>query len=469
MAEARVLETLMGQSSSKTIMCSVFFLDIVEYSKKSVNGQISLKERFNNFLSLAIRDVPIVDRIILDTGDGAALNFLGDIEDALKAALSMRESLLNEDANIDYPLLVRMGINIGPVRLVRDINGQPNIVGDGINVAQRVMGFADASQILVSRSYYDAVSRVSPHYAGMFHYQGSRTDKHVREHEVYAIGYPGDKTTIGRTARLFFERSEGPLGRGFAFVTLMWRIGVVRFGRAGFKQRARYVVIGATLAFLLIIPLVYLMSHNENPTTSASTSKPELLTFLPDSTVAAVPPPPTLIVEPESAIPATVESEKVGAKLSNAEIEKVDEKLSNIKLKKREVKSSKKVLIQDIKVVEEKQVGKADATNVEFNPKLISSSAVVRPMEESRDALMYQLEGLLSTDEEGAFLSVLCIDGAEVFLDGIRKGRVSGSTLTIEGTPGLHTVIVSHPLGVDSRDVAFELGSTLLIKPSFCN
>ena len=24
----------------------------------------------------------------------------------------------------------------------------------------------------------------------MFHYQGSRTDKHVREHEVYAIGYP---------------------------------------------------------------------------------------------------------------------------------------------------------------------------------------------------------------------------------------------------------------------------------------
>jgi len=124
---------------------------------------------------------------------------LGDVEDALKAALSLRESLLAEDPNVDPPLLVRMGINLGPVRLVRDINGQPNIVGDGINVAQRVMGFADAAQILVSRSYYDAVSRLSPQYAGMFHYQGSRTDKHVREHEVYAIGYPARYNNASRS------------------------------------------------------------------------------------------------------------------------------------------------------------------------------------------------------------------------------------------------------------------------------
>ncbi|MGZ8257078.1 MAG: adenylate/guanylate cyclase domain-containing protein, partial [Gallionella sp.] len=139
----------MDQTSSKTIMCSVFFLDIVGYSKRSVTGQISLKERFNSYLSASIRDVPLSDRIILDTGDGAAINFMGDIEDALKAALSMRAAMLHENPNIEPPLLVRMGVNLGPVRLVRDLNGLPNIVGDGINVAQRVMGFADASQILV--------------------------------------------------------------------------------------------------------------------------------------------------------------------------------------------------------------------------------------------------------------------------------------------------------------------------------
>jgi hypothetical protein len=189
----------MEQRGNKTIVCSVFFLDIVEYSKKSVSGQISLKERFNAFLSTAIRNVPLGDRIILDTGDGAAISFLGDIEDALQAALSMRSSLLDEGVRMEPALLVRMGINLGPVRLVKDINGQPNIVGDGINVSQRVMGFADPGQILVSRSYFDAVSRLSQDYAGMFHYQGSRTDKHVREHEVYAIGYPGDFTSTQRS------------------------------------------------------------------------------------------------------------------------------------------------------------------------------------------------------------------------------------------------------------------------------
>ena len=182
----------MEERGVKTIICSVLFLDIVEYSKKSVSGQIALKEGFNAFLLIAIGDVPVDDRIILDTGDGAVISFLGDVEDALKAALIMRESLLNSGAFMDPPLLVRMGVNLGPVRLVKDINGLPNIVGDGINVAQRVMAFSAPGQILVSQSYYDAVSRLSQEYAGMFHYQGARTDKHVREHEVYAIGYPGE-------------------------------------------------------------------------------------------------------------------------------------------------------------------------------------------------------------------------------------------------------------------------------------
>ncbi len=256
----------MEQRGNKTIICSVFFLDIVEYSKKSVSGQISLKERFNAFLSIAIRDVPVNDRIILDTGDGAAISFLGDISDALHAALSMRSSLLNEGVRMEPPLLVRMGVNLGPVRLVKDINGQPNIVGDGINVAQRVMGFSDPGQILVSRSYYDAVSRLSQEYAGMFHYQGSRTDKHVREHEVYAIGYPGDFTS---TQRSLSKQSRQAGATGFdamlfrlenywdSFVRTMgrWERRVIEAYRNA-SDRQRAVIISA--AGLVLISLVVL-------------------------------------------------------------------------------------------------------------------------------------------------------------------------------------------------------------------
>jgi len=269
----------MEERGNKTIICSVFFLDIVEYSKKSVSGQISLKERFNAFLSIAIRDVPVNDRIILDTGDGAAISFLGDISDALHAALSMRSSLLNEGVRMEPPLLVRIGINLGPVRLVKDINGQPNIVGDGINVAQRVMGFSDPGQILVSRSYYDAVSRLSQEYAGMFHYQGSRTDKHVREHEVYAIGYPGDFTS---TQRSISKQSRHAGATGFnavlfrlenywdKFVDTMakWeRRAIEMYGNASRNQRIAAIGTGVVVLLTLLATLTFkLVTHQEAPT-----------------------------------------------------------------------------------------------------------------------------------------------------------------------------------------------------------
>ena len=85
----------------------------------------------------------------------------------------------------DVPL--RMGINLGPVRVVKDLNGQTNILGDGINVGQRVMSFAEPGQLLVSRSFYEVVSRLSSEYDNLFTHVGSRTDKHVREHEVYVV------------------------------------------------------------------------------------------------------------------------------------------------------------------------------------------------------------------------------------------------------------------------------------------
>ena len=75
------------------------------------------------------------------------------------------------------------------MKLVKDINGHPNIIGDGINVAQRIMSFARPGQIVVSRSYYDVVSNLASEYAKLFTYEGSRTDKHVREHEIYVVGH----------------------------------------------------------------------------------------------------------------------------------------------------------------------------------------------------------------------------------------------------------------------------------------
>lgn len=309
----------MEQRNNKTIICSVFFLDIVEYSKKSVAGQISLKERFNAFLSIAIRDVPVNDRIILDTGDGAAISFLGDIEDALQAALSMRSSLLGEGVRMEPTLLVRMGVNLGPVRLVKDINGQPNIVGDGINVAQRVMGFADPGQILVSRSYYDAVSRLSQEYAGMFHYQGSRTDKHVREHEVYAIGYPGDFTSTQRSIALK-EEIEHSTGwhRAIATAKIYWeefihnvavweRRGIDAFKNASTVQKVTVVGISTVLMFSMVLGIYKLANRPAVPNGKQVVATSPVVS--PASAVIA--PPQPVVHEPEKKVQGVKQSSRV--------------------------------------------------------------------------------------------------------------------------------------------------------------
>lgn len=168
----------MAESSGRTLVTSVLFLDIVGYSKKSVSEQMSVKQVFNESLAKSLKPIPLAERVILDTGDGAAVTFLGNPEDALFSGLILQR---------ETQLPVRMGINLGPVRVVKDLNGQTNILGDGINVGQRVMSFADPGQLLVSRSFYEVVSRLSDQYEDLFTHVGERKDKHVRAHEVYSV------------------------------------------------------------------------------------------------------------------------------------------------------------------------------------------------------------------------------------------------------------------------------------------
>lgn len=173
---------------NRTFIGSVLFIDIVGYSKRTVPDQLAMKELFNDLLAEAVQNVAPSERIMVDTGDGAAIAFLGDPEDALFAALSLRDAVDTGKVTVGEPGFVRMGINLGPLKMVRDINGHTNMIGDGVNDAQRVMSFAESGQVMVSHSYYDIISRFSRDYSQLFVYEGTRHDKHVREHEVYRFG-----------------------------------------------------------------------------------------------------------------------------------------------------------------------------------------------------------------------------------------------------------------------------------------
>ena len=165
--------------SGRTRVCSVLFIDIVDYSKRDVTEQVRLKQRFNLVMASALGHVEPDERVVVDTGDGAAITFLGDPERALYVALEVFDNV--------GELPVRMGINLGPVSLMKDLNGLDNVIGDGINVAQRIMSFAQSGELLVSRVYYDVVSLLSEDYASMFRAEGTRADKHNRPHDLYSV------------------------------------------------------------------------------------------------------------------------------------------------------------------------------------------------------------------------------------------------------------------------------------------
>jgi len=452
----------MEERGNQAIMCSVFFLGIVEYAKKSVTEQIMLKDRFNSYLSVAIRDVPITDRIIMDTSDGVAINFLGDVEDALKTALSLRESLFNESADADQPLLVRMGINLGPVRLIRDSNGQPNIVGDGINVAQKVMSFADVGQVLVSRSYYDAISRLSPQYAGMFHYQGSRTDTNVREHEVYAIGYSGDKSMQRSEINTgHSEHEESQFTRTVERAKIAWDSIVkklsatiehleISFWQAEPQQRAIYVGVAVVPLLLLIVLAVKLVNGDTAHITMGDNGKSAV------SSARTVPVPvPVMPVQASSPVD------------------------KNKDIGKAQVPSGTKQQAVESKVAQSRAVPKPKleskpetklATKPEIKPKLKSDISEGQPKAITHEAITGKASVAVSNGSSNAYLSVSCREGTEIFVDGVRKGRISGSQLNIPILPGKHAVIVSHPkAGLFSQDVSIEAGKTVRLNPGFCN
>jgi class 3 adenylate cyclase len=178
---------MINNRTNKTSICCIVFLDIIDYSKGNDAEQLDIKNQFNRIVGAALKDVAQNDRIVLDTGDGAAITYMGSPEDALFMAMSIRDSILMSNHAGATPLYVRFGINLGPVRIVNDINEQPNIIGDGINVAQRIMSFAKPNEILVSRSYFELTSRLTDEISKLFNYSGVRQDKHVREHEVYSV------------------------------------------------------------------------------------------------------------------------------------------------------------------------------------------------------------------------------------------------------------------------------------------
>src|SRR3954452_7469552 len=153
----------------------VLFIDIVGYSKLSINDQHAAVEELNQIVraSEQFERAEAASRLIkIPTGDGMALVFYTSQEAPAQCAIEISRALK------EHPRLqVRMGVHSGPVSGVIDVNGHANLAGAGLNMAQRVMACGDAGHILVSKHVAEDLEEYE-HWRPLLHDLGTCEVKH---------------------------------------------------------------------------------------------------------------------------------------------------------------------------------------------------------------------------------------------------------------------------------------------------
>jgi hypothetical protein len=141
------------------------FLDIVKFTRRSVEAQSDIVNELNNIVKTSVhKNCILEDNIIfIPTGDGICIAMKGVLSfdahilvalDILCGLQKYNEDQKDKTRNFD----VRIGINENIDNVIKDINGRVNVAGAGINFASRIMDNADGGQILVSQAVYDILS-----------------------------------------------------------------------------------------------------------------------------------------------------------------------------------------------------------------------------------------------------------------------------------------------------------------------
>src|SRR5437868_9120254 len=222
----------------------VLFLDIVGYSKFSINEQRAVVDELTKIVrgSDQYQKAEAAGRLIkIPTGDGMALVFYTSQEAPAQCAIEISGALKAHPR-----LQVRMGVHSGPVSGVIDVNGHANLAGAGINMAQRVMACGDAGHILVSKHVAEDLEEYE-HWRPLLHDLGTCEVKH------------GMRVAI---ANLYADEVGNPqLPKKFQALK---------------KHSARLrwaVTTAALLALTLIVAGVAMFSRNRVPSTLAAPEK----------------------------------------------------------------------------------------------------------------------------------------------------------------------------------------------------
>jgi len=159
----------------------IFFCDIIGYSKLEPINQYECHAQLTRIVRSCLDKLNtrlLEDVIALPTGDGLILNYIKPEPDIhLKTALLILEILSTYNKSTYWPIKLRIGLNTNVDSIVIDVNNKKNIVGRGINLAERITNLSTHGRILMHKRVYEDLSNYKK-YDGKIQYLDDFTVKH---------------------------------------------------------------------------------------------------------------------------------------------------------------------------------------------------------------------------------------------------------------------------------------------------
>jgi adenylate cyclase len=146
----------MTQEGFKRKLTSIFSADAVGYSRLMGDDEVATVHTLTSYRNVISSLIEQHNGTVIDSpGDNLLAEFVS-VVDAVQCAVAVQKELKarNDELPENRRMLFRIGINLGDV-----IQEDNRIYGDGVNIAARLEGLAEAGGICISRTAYDHVKK----------------------------------------------------------------------------------------------------------------------------------------------------------------------------------------------------------------------------------------------------------------------------------------------------------------------
>jgi adenylate cyclase len=184
-------------------LAAILYADVVGYSRLTGEDEDATHRRLAEYLDLISANVARHHGQIVHYAGDAVLAVFKAAVDAVSSAVEIQTQLRdrNEELADDRKVEFRIGVNLGDV-----IEDRGDVYGDGVNVAARLEGLAEAGGICISESVHTALGTKLPlcyRFAGEQNVKN--IDKPVRTYHVDAAA-PATPQRPGTTRKVLEEK-----------------------------------------------------------------------------------------------------------------------------------------------------------------------------------------------------------------------------------------------------------------------